>query len=58
MTVTCRVHGPMRYRTAPHWYECPGYDGEGCEVPVVYAEDAALALDAGAALPGVEVKAQ
>lgn len=41
MTVTCLTHGPMRYRFAEKWHECAGFDGEGCDAPVVRDEDLA-----------------
>ena len=28
-TVICNTHGPMKRRE--HWWECPGFDGEGCD---------------------------
>ena len=53
MTVHCDTHGPMRYRVALMWWECPGFDGEGCGVQVVYDEDLARGTEAG--IPGVTV---
>lgn len=38
MTVTCLTHGPMRYRAPLCWWECVGFDGEGCDAPVVRDE--------------------
>lgn len=43
MTVTCRTHGPMKYRPALMWHECVGFDGEGCDAPVVRDEQLARA---------------
>jgi hypothetical protein len=28
--VRCMVHGPMKYRFDRDWWNCVGYDGEGC----------------------------
>jgi hypothetical protein len=28
--VTCGIHGVMKYRAAMKWWECVGFDGEGC----------------------------
>lgn len=53
--VRCLAHGPMRYRPALGWWECPGFDGEGCDVQIVYAED--VRRGAGSGIPGVEVEA-
>jgi hypothetical protein len=41
-TVECTIHGPMHWRPGPDWWECLGFDGEGCGRQLVYAEDAAL----------------
>jgi len=30
VTVSCDVHGPMRRREHLFWWECAGFDGEGC----------------------------
>jgi hypothetical protein len=38
--VRCDQHGPMQHREDTHWWECHGFDGEGCAVQVVYVEDA------------------
>ena len=54
MTVTCLTHGPMKYRFALKWHECPGFDGEGCGTQIVYDEDLARGADAG--IPNVEVR--
>lgn len=53
MVVECLTHGPMKERFALDWWECPGFDGEGCEVQIVYAEDVTLGEDSG--IPGVKV---
>ena len=51
--VVCRVHGLMKYREPFGWWECPGFDGEGCGVQIVYLEDVRLGRNSG--IPGVEV---
>jgi hypothetical protein len=48
--VECTIHGPMHYRTKFNWWECLGFDGEGCDRPLVYAEDAALRPTAGSGI--------
>jgi len=53
MTVICDVHGPMKRREALLWWECPGWDGEGCPVQLVYDEGLRRVADAG--IPGVTV---
>jgi hypothetical protein len=56
MTVTCDVHGPMKYREPLHWWECLGFDGEGpaaCGVMILYDED----IKDGRGIPGVTVTA-
>lgn len=55
MTVTCRTHGPMKYRPAMMWHECAGFDGEGCDAPAVRDEDLARA-DTVVSVPGAEAK--
>ena len=55
MTVSCDVHGPMRRRPLLYWWECLGFDGEGCGVQVVYDED--LACCEASHIPGVTVSA-
>jgi hypothetical protein len=55
VTVTCRVHGPMRYRVPLCWWECVGFDGEGCDAPVVRDEDLARA-DVVVSVPDAEAK--
>lgn len=55
VTVTCDTHGPMRYRFTTRWYECPGFDGEGCGVLLVYDEDLARGLATGDR-PGITVR--
>ncbi len=42
MTVICNVHGPMKHRPPLGWWECPGFDGEGCPVQIIYDEDLRL----------------
>lgn len=55
MTVTCLTHGPLKYRFGLKWYECVGFDGEGCEdTMIVYDEDLARGADTG--IPNVEVR--
>lgn len=39
MTVFCDAHGSMKYRAPLGWWECPGFDGEGCSVQIIYDED-------------------
>lgn len=51
MTVTCLTHGPMKYRFDTRWYECVGFDGEGCDAPVAREEDLADVVS----IPAVEV---
>lgn len=34
----CALHGPMIRRGPLYWWVCPGFDGEGCWVPVVTDE--------------------
>jgi hypothetical protein len=41
-TVECTIHGLMHWRPGPDWWECLGFDGEGCDRQLVYVEDAAL----------------
>lgn len=53
MTVSCDVHGPMRRREQLFWWECAGFDGEGCGVQIVYDED--IRRGAGSGIPGVTV---
>lgn len=55
MTVTCDTHGPMKYRFPVAWWECLGFDGEGCGVQIVYLEDAGRAVRSGSPIPGVTV---
>lgn len=50
--VACRVHGPMKFRFDRNWWECPGFDGEGCRV--VRAEE--VACGTASDTPNVEVK--
>lgn len=50
MTLHCNVHGPMRYRPRFHWWECAGFDGEGC--PLIFVTDE-LVYYAVADPPGV-----
>jgi hypothetical protein len=54
--VECLTHGPMKYRFALDWWECLGFDGEGCDVQIVYAEDVVLGAESG--IPGVRVSGQ
>jgi hypothetical protein len=44
----------MKYRPELRWWECLGFDGEGCGVQIVYIEDVALGPAAG--IPGVQVE--
>ena len=37
-SVSCADHGPMRYRAEFGWYDCPGFDGEGCRTKVTTLE--------------------
>jgi hypothetical protein len=30
IAVECGIHGPMKYRFPLDWWECVGFDGEGC----------------------------
>lgn len=30
MTVICLTHGPMKHHVKKCWWECHGFDGEGC----------------------------
>jgi hypothetical protein len=53
VTVACDLHGPMKWREGPGWWECFGFDGEGCGVQIVYEEDARLGPASG--IPGVTV---
>jgi len=69
MIVSCDVHGPMKRREHLCWWECLGFDGEGCDawltdtdisagisergVQVVYDED--IRRGAGSGIPGVTV---
>lgn len=43
----------MKYRLRPNWWECVGFDGEGCGVQIVYAEDVTLGVNSG--IPGIDV---
>ena len=52
MTVICNVHGPMKHRPSLSWWECPGFDGEGCSTQIIYDED--LRRDTSN-IPGVTV---
>lgn len=54
MTVICRTHGPMLYRFPLKWWECHGFDGEGCSTQIVYDED--LARGTASGIPNVEVR--
>ncbi len=54
MTVTCLTHGPMLRREPLCWWECAGFDGEGCSTQIVYDEDLVRGADAG--IPNVEVR--
>lgn len=45
--MACDLHGPMRYRAPLCWWECLGFDGEGCHVMIVYDEDIARGLESG-----------
>ena len=38
ITVRCAEHGPMRYREGFSWWDCPGFDGEGCRTKVTALE--------------------
>ena len=58
MTLTCLKHGPMKHRFALDWWECLGFDGEGCDATmIVYAEDIDLAVEVGDLFPGVRIDA-
>ena len=54
MTVSCDLHGPMKRRYHLFWWECVGFDGEGCGVQIVYDED--ITRSRGD-IPGVTVSA-
>jgi hypothetical protein len=32
VTVICLVHGPMKHNVKMLWWECHGFDGEGCDL--------------------------
>jgi hypothetical protein len=34
----CPIHGQMHYRFDMDWWECPGWDGEGCGYRVTAEE--------------------
>lgn len=51
--VICLTHGPMKHRFALDWWECVGFDGEGCGVQLVYAEDIERSEASG--IPGVKI---
>jgi hypothetical protein len=55
-TVTCDTHGPMSLRERNHWWQCRGFDGEGCAAGysgIVYSGDAMRG-----SVPGVTVGAK
>lgn len=54
MTVVCRTHGPMQRSELKRWWECHGFDGEGCGTQIVYDEDLHRRADSG--IPNVEVR--
>jgi hypothetical protein len=53
VNVACDTHGPMLRREPLGWWECAGFDGEGCGTQIVYEEDVTLGAEAG--IPGVTV---
>ncbi len=58
MTLACKMHGPMKWREGPGWWECPGFDGErsrDCGVMLIYEEDAQAALRHGFGIDGVRI---
>jgi hypothetical protein len=52
VTVTCRVHGPMKHRFDLKQWECVGFDGEGCDAAAVPDEYHADVVS----IPDAEVK--
>jgi hypothetical protein len=52
--VACDLHGPMKYRPPLCWWECLGFDGEGCNVMIVYDED--IARETATAWDGITVR--
>ena len=54
MIVICLTHGPMRRSEPKKWWECHGFDGEGCRTQIVYDED--LTRGTAAGIPNVEVR--
>ncbi len=60
MTVVCDLHGPMRWREGPGWWECLGFDGEGpreCGLMLLYEEDIERSLHGPSPhdIPGVTI---
>jgi hypothetical protein len=53
--ITCATHGPMLYRPIPRWWECVGFDGEGCGTQLLYDEDVKCCLRSGTWPPGVVI---
>lgn len=35
-TIECATHGPLHYRPLFRWWECVGFDGEGCDTMLLY----------------------
>lgn len=44
----------MKYRFSLCWWECVGFDGEGCDAQLVYDEDLTRGAEAG--IPSVTVQ--
>lgn len=47
------MHGPMKWRPGLDWWECLGFDGEGCGVQIIYIED--VERCGGGHIPGVRI---
>jgi hypothetical protein len=54
--INCTIHGPMHWRPGPDWWECLGFDGEGCGTQIFYLEDAHRCLRSRTWPPGIVVK--
>lgn len=38
ISLACAKHGPMRFRLNLGWWDCAGFDGEGCAARVTCTE--------------------
>lgn len=49
----CTAHGRMLRRENLFWWECWGFDGEGCPARIVYDDD--LKYPGNNSMPGITV---